>query len=90
MLKISVIVLLAIALVATNAVRKSSFDIKVEIGGGDEDNQVHQFSNFEEDYSIHNEDQIMAVDSNDIDGIDNVDSSFVRTYRFGNQKEGMF
>lgn len=67
MLKLASIVLFTIALVATNAVRKGGIDIKVEIGDGNEDIQIHEFSNYEEDHSIHNNDQIMSADSNHID-----------------------
>lgn len=45
MMKLASIVLSALALVATNAVRKSSVYIKIGLGDGEEDIQIHQLNN---------------------------------------------
>lgn len=105
MFKWSSIVLLAIALVATNAVRKSSLDIKLEINGGGGDIEIHEFS-YEDDSAMKIQNEMPAysnvmdeTDSNenndlvlpfDTNDVDDAEVDRLRSFRFGSRKSGNY
>lgn len=88
-------VFLAVALVATNAVRKSNIEIKMEFSRDGEKMEINQLDNFEEDsieniYEddfIENDDFLMPSDSNNIDDSDYGVNRFIR---FGSRGHGSF